>query len=133
MTEIKNLINRSDVDLSDCRTMDDIKKTLADNYTLELQGRLKGGMPAGEIIINPYTVGRQPYIILLVPDDDDYRYVYTYKQIIRKCPVCYRLYTDHPAISRSDTHQEICPECGQKEALAIFAAYCKAHELKGDN
>ena len=36
---------------------------------------------------------------------------------IRICPVCGNEYTDYPAISRRDNITEICPKCGQKEAL----------------
>lgn len=36
----------------------------------------------------------------------------------KKCPKCGKLYTDHPAISRTDNKTEICPRCGTIEALA---------------
>ena len=36
----------------------------------------------------------------------------------RKCPVCGRAYTDHPALSRRDNETEICPDCGVREALS---------------
>lgn len=35
----------------------------------------------------------------------------------RICPVCKRLYSEHPAISRLDNETEICPDCGTMEAL----------------
>ena len=35
----------------------------------------------------------------------------------RKCPVCGVTYSGHPALSRKDNKTEICPECGQREAL----------------
>ena len=34
-----------------------------------------------------------------------------------KCPKCGRIYTEHPAISRTDNKTEICPRCGMVEAL----------------
>ena len=33
------------------------------------------------------------------------------------CPICGREYNDRPALSRRDNQTEICPECGQREAL----------------
>ena len=36
---------------------------------------------------------------------------------VKTCPVCGRMYTDRPAVSRRPGLGEICPECGQKEAL----------------
>ena len=33
------------------------------------------------------------------------------------CPICGREYNDRPALSRRDNETEICPECGQREAL----------------
>lgn len=38
----------------------------------------------------------------------------------RLCPKCHKYYTDYPAISRVDNKTEICPECGQIEALEDF-------------
>lgn len=35
----------------------------------------------------------------------------------RKCPVCGKLYREHPALSRKDNTTEICPACGMIEAL----------------
>lgn len=35
----------------------------------------------------------------------------------RKCPICSKIYTDYPALSREDNKTEICPECGQQQAL----------------
>jgi len=39
---------------------------------------------------------------------------------IKTCPVCERMYTDRPAISRREGLGEICPECGTKEALEDY-------------
>lgn len=39
----------------------------------------------------------------------------------RICPVCGRIYIEPPALSRKDNETEICSECGQKEALEMFA------------
>lgn len=33
------------------------------------------------------------------------------------CPKCHKYYTGYPAISRVDNETEICPQCGQLEAL----------------
>lgn len=38
------------------------------------------------------------------------------------CPVCGNAYKDYPAISRKDNKTEICPECGQAEALEAYEA-----------
>ena len=38
----------------------------------------------------------------------------------RKCPRCGRTYTEHPAISRSDSKTEICPDCGIVEAMEAY-------------
>jgi len=35
----------------------------------------------------------------------------------RLCPKCHKYYNDYPAISREDNKTEICPQCGQLEAL----------------
>lgn len=37
--------------------------------------------------------------------------------INRLCPRCGNKYLDYPAISRKDNKTEICPTCGQAEAL----------------
>ena len=34
------------------------------------------------------------------------------------CPICGREYVGHPALSRTDNETLICPECGQRQALA---------------
>lgn len=39
---------------------------------------------------------------------------------IKICPACGNEYTEHSAISRKDNITEICPKCGQKEALEDF-------------
>ena len=38
----------------------------------------------------------------------------------RICPICGNTYTARPAISRADNETEICPECGTREALAVW-------------
>ena len=35
----------------------------------------------------------------------------------RKCMKCGKIYTDYPAISRTDNITEICPDCGVLESL----------------
>ena len=37
---------------------------------------------------------------------------------VKKCPVCGKEYSGHPAISRKDNVTEICPTCGTREALS---------------
>lgn len=45
------------------------------------------------------------------------------------CPICKKEYEGYPAISRKDNETEICPDCGQKEALDAWIAY-KMEEQK---
>ena len=33
------------------------------------------------------------------------------------CPLCGRLYQEHPALSRTDNETLICPDCGTRQAL----------------
>ena len=33
------------------------------------------------------------------------------------CPLCGRTYTERPAVSRTDNHTPICPDCGTRQAL----------------
>ena len=40
---------------------------------------------------------------------------------VRICPRCGQNYLDYPAISRLDNKTEICPTCGQAEALEQYA------------
>ena len=35
----------------------------------------------------------------------------------RTCPKCGCIYTERPAISRTDNEMLICPDCGTREAL----------------
>ena len=44
------------------------------------------------------------------------------------CPICGREYNDRPALSRRDNETEICPECGQREALASIGVTNKAEQ-----
>lgn len=39
---------------------------------------------------------------------------------IKTCPVCGRMYTDRPALSRREGVGEICPDCGTMEALEDY-------------
>lgn len=41
----------------------------------------------------------------------------------RCCPKCGSWYEDAPAISREDNETEICPDCGQAEAMAEYARH----------
>lgn len=40
-----------------------------------------------------------------------------HQEITRECPMCGRLYTEPPALSRTDNTTLICPECGIRQAL----------------
>ena len=48
----------------------------------------------------------------------------------RICPVCGREYTEYPAISRKDNKTEICPDCGQDEALIDWFNHFDKEEAK---
>ena len=39
------------------------------------------------------------------------------ERIERICPVCGKIYTGIPAISRTDNATLICPDCGTRQAL----------------
>ena len=41
------------------------------------------------------------------------------KQLM-KCPICGKVFTDPPALSRKDNKTQICPDCGVDEALEAF-------------
>jgi len=36
---------------------------------------------------------------------------------ISGCPICRRIITNYPALSRTDNKTKICPACGQNEAV----------------
>ena len=44
------------------------------------------------------------------------------------CPKCGKTYCAPPAISRADNRTPICPDCGVREALAVFG--CTDEEQK---
>ena len=48
------------------------------------------------------------------------------------CPRCKREFNEYPALSRRDNKTEICPACGQKEAMDDYFNYLekKAKEAK---
>ena len=41
---------------------------------------------------------------------------------IKKCPKCNETYDKYPALSRVDDKTEICPLCGETEALTLVTA-----------
>lgn len=41
----------------------------------------------------------------------------TEERILRTCPICWKKYSEHPALSRTDGKTLICPDCGVREAL----------------
>ena len=49
------------------------------------------------------------------------------RQKRHKCPKCGKNYVGYPALAREDDKTEICPECGEKEALAIFLDQTQKH------
>ena len=51
----------------------------------------------------------------------------------RICPRCGKTYTEYPAISRKDNKTELCPECGQLEALEAWQKYQETKEGGADN
>ncbi len=38
----------------------------------------------------------------------------------RKCPICGKIYSEYPALSRRDNKTYICPDCGTAEALKDY-------------
>ena len=53
-------------------------------------------------------------------DDDKTLYDIMEELGIKICPICGNEYDEYPAISRRDNQTEICPKCGQKEAMEDF-------------
>ena len=41
----------------------------------------------------------------------------TDKPVSAVCPLCGKLYSGVPALSRTDNHTPICPDCGIRQAL----------------
>lgn len=50
----------------------------------------------------------------------------------RICPICKQKYIEYPAISRKDNTTEICPKCGQLEALEIFEDHISKRRENND-
>lgn len=46
------------------------------------------------------------------------------------CPVCKKVYTDYPAISRKDNKTLICSECGMKEIQEPFEEILWEHGIE---
>ena len=44
---------------------------------------------------------------------------------IRTCPICKKEYKGRPALSRVDNKQEICSECGTRQALKLVGKTTK--------
>lgn len=49
---------------------------------------------------------------------------------LRRCPICHRAYRERPALPRRDGKTEICPDCGQVEAMEDYINACKAERDK---
>ncbi len=45
------------------------------------------------------------------------------------CPICKKVYTDYPAISRIDNETLICTECGMKEVQEPFEELLKEYGI----
>ena len=43
---------------------------------------------------------------------------------IRTCPVCKKIYSGVPAVSRKDNKTPICPDCGTRQALESLGGGC---------
>lgn len=51
---------------------------------------------------------------------------------IKQCPLCGNEYDKAPALSRTKSGGEICPECGQKQALNWFCMRTgRTHQTEG--
>ena len=46
----------------------------------------------------------------------------------RICPLCGKIYTEHPALSRADNETLICPDCGIRQALASIGIDAEEQE-----
>ena len=44
------------------------------------------------------------------------------------CPLCGRLYHEHPALSRMDNETLICPDCGTRQALQSIGVDAEEQE-----
>jgi len=47
------------------------------------------------------------------------------KHDVRICPSCNKKYVGYPAISRKDNKTEICPSCGQEEAMLDYIKHLR--------
>lgn len=54
--------------------------------------------------------------------------VYPDSSRIKTCPICGRMYTDRPALSRREGVGEICPDCGTMEALEDYESMKRKEE-----
>lgn len=43
----------------------------------------------------------------------------------KTCPKCGKQYSGYPALSRVDNKTEICPDCGNKEAVDDYYKFMK--------
>ena len=44
------------------------------------------------------------------------------------CPLCGRIYHEHPALSRTDNKTLICPDCGTRQALESIGVAAEEQE-----
>ncbi|WP_037329980.1 hypothetical protein [Anaerovibrio lipolyticus] len=48
---------------------------------------------------------------------------------MRLCPICGKEYDSYPALSRKDNRTEICPDCGNREAVEVYTLYSKEGDI----
>ncbi len=44
------------------------------------------------------------------------------------CPLCGKVYHEHPALSRTDNETLICPDCGTRQALESIGVGAEEQE-----
>lgn len=47
---------------------------------------------------------------------------------IRTCPLCGKVYSGVPAVSRTDNKTTICPDCGTRQALESLGVSAEEQE-----
>lgn len=46
----------------------------------------------------------------------------------RTCPICGKTYHEYPSLSRNDDKTEICPDCGNRQALEAVGISAEKQE-----
>ncbi len=52
-----------------------------------------------------------------------------YMNNARVCPLCGAVYTEAPALSRTDNETLICPDCGTRQALRSIGVCAEEQEI----